>query len=68
VINEILKLRLPYSFQHVVKAPRAGYIEGLKITPGQQVFDSSVLFTIKVCGILYNIQESCGLLLYFLSP
>jgi hypothetical protein len=38
-----------YSFsQHVVKAPRAGYIEGLKATAGQQVFDSSVLFTVKV--------------------
>ncbi|GJN35424.1 hypothetical protein PR202_gb24200 [Eleusine coracana subsp. coracana] len=33
--------------EHVVKAPRAGYIEGLKVTAGQQVFDSSVLFTIK---------------------
>ncbi|CAM0949014.1 unnamed protein product [Alopecurus aequalis] len=33
--------------EHVVKAPRAGYIEGLKSTAGQQVFDSSVLFTVK---------------------
>ncbi|RLM99697.1 methylcrotonoyl-CoA carboxylase subunit alpha, mitochondrial [Panicum miliaceum] len=33
--------------EHVVKAPRAGYVEGLKVTAGQQVFDSSVLFTIK---------------------
>jgi len=31
----------------MVKAPRAGYVEGLKVTAGQQVFDSSVLFTIK---------------------
>lgn len=43
-------ITLLYSFyQHVVKAPRAGYIEGLKATAGQQVFDSSVLFTVKVC-------------------
>lgn len=34
--------------QHVVKAPCAGYVEGLKATAGQQVFDSSVLFTVKV--------------------
>ncbi|XP_047049755.1 methylcrotonoyl-CoA carboxylase subunit alpha, mitochondrial-like isoform X1 [Lolium rigidum] len=34
--------------EHVVKAPRAGYIEGLKATAGQQVFDSSVLFTVKM--------------------
>ncbi|CAN6356921.1 unnamed protein product [Urochloa humidicola] len=33
--------------EHVVKAPRAGYADGLKVTAGQQVFDSSVLFTIK---------------------
>uniref|UniRef100_A0ACD5XR23 Uncharacterized protein n=1 Tax=Avena sativa TaxID=4498 RepID=A0ACD5XR23_AVESA len=33
--------------EHVVKAPRAGYIEGLKATAGQQVFDSSVLFVVK---------------------
>nr|CAB3466440.1 unnamed protein product [Digitaria exilis] len=33
--------------EHVVKAPRAGYVEGLKVTAGQQVFDSSVLFAIK---------------------
>uniref|UniRef100_A0A0D9Y189 Methylcrotonoyl-CoA carboxylase subunit alpha, mitochondrial n=1 Tax=Leersia perrieri TaxID=77586 RepID=A0A0D9Y189_9ORYZ len=33
--------------EHVVKAPRAGYVEGLKSTAGQQVFDSSVLFTVK---------------------
>uniref|UniRef100_A0A453JQR7 Methylcrotonoyl-CoA carboxylase subunit alpha, mitochondrial n=1 Tax=Aegilops tauschii subsp. strangulata TaxID=200361 RepID=A0A453JQR7_AEGTS len=34
--------------EHVVKAPRAGYIEGLKATAGQQVFDSSALFTVKL--------------------
>jgi 3-methylcrotonyl-CoA carboxylase alpha subunit len=33
--------------EHVVKAPCAGYVEGLKATAGQQVFDSSVLFTVK---------------------
>jgi len=33
--------------EHVVKAPRAGYVEGLKVTAGQQVFDSGVLFTLK---------------------
>lgn len=33
--------------EHVVKAPRAGHVEGLKVTAGQQVFDSSVLFTVK---------------------
>ncbi|XP_020256107.1 methylcrotonoyl-CoA carboxylase subunit alpha, mitochondrial isoform X2 [Asparagus officinalis] len=33
--------------EHVVKSPRAGYVEGLQVSPGQQVFDSSVLFTIK---------------------
>jgi hypothetical protein len=37
-----------------VRAPRAGYVEGLKVTAGQQVFDSSVLFTIKVCGSFFN--------------
>ncbi|KAL0914330.1 hypothetical protein M5K25_014671 [Dendrobium thyrsiflorum] len=33
--------------EHVVKSPRAGYIEGLHIASGQQVFDTSVLFTVK---------------------
>ncbi|KAF8692178.1 hypothetical protein HU200_039780 [Digitaria exilis] len=49
--------------EHVVKAPRAGYVEGLKVTAGQQVFDSSVLFAIKVggyffCSILESVQFS----------
>ncbi|KAI0501217.1 hypothetical protein KFK09_016160 [Dendrobium nobile] len=33
--------------EHVVKSPRAGYVEGLHIASGQQVFDTSVLFTVK---------------------
>ncbi|KAF3796069.1 Methylcrotonoyl-CoA carboxylase subunit alpha [Nymphaea thermarum] len=33
--------------EHVVKAPCAGYVRGLQVTAGQQIFDSSVLFTIK---------------------
>ncbi|KAK4763189.1 hypothetical protein SAY86_008957 [Trapa natans] len=33
--------------EHVVKAPSAGYISGLHLSPGQQVPDSSVLFSIK---------------------
>ncbi|XP_020579668.1 methylcrotonoyl-CoA carboxylase subunit alpha, mitochondrial isoform X2 [Phalaenopsis equestris] len=33
--------------EHVVKSPRAGYIEGLHIASGQQVFDTSILFTVK---------------------
>ncbi|KAL6622593.1 hypothetical protein ACP70R_032472 [Stipagrostis hirtigluma subsp. patula] len=37
--------------EHVVKASQAGYLEGLKVTAGQQVFDSSVLFTIKRCKL-----------------
>lgn len=34
--------------QHVVKAPSAGHVHGLAVTAGQQVRDSSVLFSIKV--------------------
>lgn len=34
--------------QHVVKSPRAGYVEGLQVSPGQQVFDTTALFSIKV--------------------
>ncbi|XP_057964862.1 methylcrotonoyl-CoA carboxylase subunit alpha, mitochondrial isoform X2 [Malania oleifera] len=33
--------------EHVVKAPTAGNVLGLRVTAGQQVSDSSVLFTIK---------------------
>ncbi|CAN6462836.1 unnamed protein product [Victoria cruziana] len=33
--------------EHVVKAPCAGYVRGLHVTAGQQIFDSSVLFTVK---------------------
>ncbi|XP_072956708.1 methylcrotonoyl-CoA carboxylase subunit alpha, mitochondrial [Typha angustifolia] len=33
--------------EHVVKSPRAGFVDGLKVTPGQQIFDTTVLFTIK---------------------
>ncbi|WCJ21581.1 Methylcrotonoyl-CoA carboxylase subunit alpha mitochondrial [Euphorbia peplus] len=33
--------------EHVVKAPSAGYVHGLQVTAGQQVSDSSVLFSIK---------------------
>ncbi|KAJ6795291.1 methylcrotonoyl-CoA carboxylase subunit alpha, mitochondrial isoform X2 [Iris pallida] len=33
--------------EHVIKSPRAGYVDGLQVAPGQQVFDTSVLFTIK---------------------
>ncbi|KAI3966996.1 hypothetical protein MKW92_046123 [Papaver armeniacum] len=33
--------------EHVVKAPAAGYIRGLQVSNGQQVFDNNVLFTIK---------------------
>ncbi|KAK8963769.1 hypothetical protein KSP40_PGU014409 [Platanthera guangdongensis] len=35
--------------EHVVKSPYTGYIEGLHVTSGQQVFDTSVLFVVKVC-------------------
>ncbi|XP_020579823.1 methylcrotonoyl-CoA carboxylase subunit alpha, mitochondrial-like, partial [Phalaenopsis equestris] len=35
--------------EHVVKSPRVGYIEGLHIASGQQVFDTSILFTVKLC-------------------
>ncbi|XP_020579826.1 methylcrotonoyl-CoA carboxylase subunit alpha, mitochondrial-like [Phalaenopsis equestris] len=34
--------------EHIVKSPRAGYIEGLHIASGQQVFDTSILLTVKV--------------------
>ncbi|KAL3725629.1 hypothetical protein ACJRO7_030631 [Eucalyptus globulus] len=33
--------------EHVVKAPSAGHVHGLAVTAGQQVPDSSVLFSIK---------------------
>ncbi|KAJ4783056.1 Methylcrotonoyl-CoA carboxylase subunit alpha [Rhynchospora pubera] len=33
--------------EHVVKSPRPGIVDGLKVTSGQQVFDSTVLFNIK---------------------
>ncbi|PKA64966.1 Methylcrotonoyl-CoA carboxylase subunit alpha, mitochondrial [Apostasia shenzhenica] len=33
--------------EHVVKSPRTGYIDGLLVTPGQQVFDTTILFTVK---------------------
>ncbi|KAJ6803182.1 methylcrotonoyl-CoA carboxylase subunit alpha, mitochondrial isoform X1 [Iris pallida] len=37
--------------EHVVKSPRAGYVDGLQVAPCQQVFDTSVLFTIKVSRV-----------------
>ncbi|KAJ0982477.1 hypothetical protein J5N97_010732 [Dioscorea zingiberensis] len=33
--------------EHVVKSPRAGYVDGLQVAVGQQVYDTSVLFMIK---------------------
>ena len=49
-----------------MKAPRAGYVEGLKVTAGQQVFDSSVLFTIKVCRVFFNeISWNVAVCLFF---
>ncbi|KAI4329723.1 hypothetical protein MLD38_028076 [Melastoma candidum] len=33
--------------EHVVKAPLAGTVQGLQVVAGQQIQDSSVLFTIK---------------------
>ncbi|KAJ3674736.1 hypothetical protein LUZ60_005352 [Juncus effusus] len=33
--------------EHVVKAPKSGLVEGLKVKTGQQVFDSTILFNIK---------------------
>ncbi|KDP21417.1 hypothetical protein JCGZ_21888 [Jatropha curcas] len=33
--------------EHVVKAPLAGYVHGLQVTAGQQVSDSTLLFSIK---------------------
>lgn len=33
--------------EHVVKAPCAGYVHGLQVTPGQQILDSTILFSIK---------------------
>ncbi|KAK2987156.1 hypothetical protein RJ640_019716 [Escallonia rubra] len=33
--------------EHVVKAPTAGYVSGLQVTSGQQVSDSTVLFSVK---------------------
>ncbi|KAF6139983.1 hypothetical protein GIB67_020374 [Kingdonia uniflora] len=34
--------------EHIVKAPCAGYVRGLLVSTGQQVFDNAVLFVIKV--------------------
>ncbi|KAL5712538.1 methylcrotonoyl-CoA carboxylase [Ranunculus cassubicifolius] len=33
--------------EHIVKAPSAGYVNGLQVKSGQQVFDNSILFNIK---------------------
>ncbi|GAA0141591.1 ligase [Lithospermum erythrorhizon] len=33
--------------EHVVKAPNSGQIHGLHVTTGRQVFDGTVLFTVK---------------------
>ncbi|WOL07968.1 methylcrotonoyl-CoA carboxylase subunit alpha, mitochondrial [Canna indica] len=33
--------------EHVVKSPRAGYVNELQVTAGQQVFDTTMLFNIK---------------------
>ncbi|KAK1311153.1 hypothetical protein QJS10_CPA08g00318 [Acorus calamus] len=33
--------------EHVVKAPFSGYVHGLQIAAGQQVFDSNVLFRVQ---------------------
>ncbi|XP_077239670.1 methylcrotonyl-CoA carboxylase alpha chain [Tasmannia lanceolata] len=33
--------------EHVVKAPRPGYVHGLQVSAGQQILDSSVLFCVK---------------------
>ncbi|KAI9119078.1 hypothetical protein K1719_009753 [Acacia pycnantha] len=33
--------------EHVVKAPSSGYVNGLKVTAGEQVSDGSVIFSVK---------------------
>ncbi|GMN48839.1 hypothetical protein TIFTF001_018013 [Ficus carica] len=37
--------------EHVVKAPSAGYVDGLQVTTGQQVSDGSALFRIKIFSV-----------------
>ncbi|XP_078149550.1 methylcrotonyl-CoA carboxylase alpha chain isoform X2 [Carex rostrata] len=38
---------LAHYIKHVVKSPRPGIVDGLRVTSGQQVFDSTVLFNVK---------------------
>lgn len=33
--------------EHVVRSPSGGYVHGLQVAPGQQVFDMTALFSIK---------------------
>ncbi|XP_010938258.1 methylcrotonoyl-CoA carboxylase subunit alpha, mitochondrial isoform X2 [Elaeis guineensis] len=33
--------------EHVVKSPCAGYVDGLQVAAGQQVFDTTILFSVK---------------------
>ncbi|KAJ0982492.1 hypothetical protein J5N97_010747 [Dioscorea zingiberensis] len=40
--------------EHVLKSPRAGYVDGLQVAVGQQVYDTSVLFMIKEVEIRMN--------------
>ncbi|KAK6260049.1 hypothetical protein SCA6_014523 [Theobroma cacao] len=40
--------------EHVVKATSGGYVQGLKVTAGQQVSDGSVLFRVKVSHLEFS--------------
>lgn len=56
-------IRVNFRVQHVVKATRAGYISGLRVSAGQQVSDGTLLFTVKVSInlLLINIFNILGM-------
>ncbi|OMP05096.1 Biotin/lipoyl attachment [Corchorus olitorius] len=43
--------------EHVVKATSGGYVQGLKVTAGQQVQDGSVLFRVKVSDFHFQLSS-----------
>ncbi|KAL0459502.1 UNVERIFIED_CONTAM: Methylcrotonoyl-CoA carboxylase subunit alpha, mitochondrial [Sesamum latifolium] len=48
--------------EHVVKAPSAGCISGLRVSASQQVSDGTVLFAVKVSATLFSVvsfKEDC---------
>lgn len=57
-LSKIRKCYFCSLLKHVVKAPSSGHVHELQITAGQQVSDSSFLFSVQVSHLHLNIFDT----------